>query len=88
MALAVERSCSMLVSLDSPASAKEVKSALEGSDMNLKIEMLKKAIAMSLSGEAIPGLFICMIRYVLPSEDHTVQRLLLLYLVRPVMQRP
>lgn len=28
-------------------------------------------------------LFITIVRYVLPSEDHTVQKLLLLYLVRP-----
>jgi vesicle coat complex subunit len=74
----------MIVSIDSPGNAAEIKSALQGNDIELKIDMLKKAIAMSLSGEAIPGLFICMIRYVLPSEDHTVQRLLLLYLVRTV----
>jgi vesicle coat complex subunit len=86
MALAIERSCSMIVSLDSPGNPNEIKAALEGNDIELKIEMLKKAIAMSLSGENIPGLFICMIRYVLPSEDHTVQRLLLLYLVRPMVK--
>lgn len=73
----------MIVSLDSPASASDIKSALEGNDNELKAEMLKKAIAMGLAGEQIPGLLICVIRYVLPSEDHTVQRLLLLYLVRP-----
>lgn len=72
----------MIVSLDSPGNPNEIKAALEGSDNELKVEMLKKAIAMSLSGEEIPGLFICMIRYVLPCENHTVQRLLLLYLVR------
>ena len=76
----------MIVSLDSPGSPQEIKSALEGNDLELKVEMLKKAIAMSLSGDAIPGLFICMIRYVLPSGDHTVQRLLLLYLVRTFCQ--
>jgi hypothetical protein len=83
MALAVERSCSMIVNIDSQASASEIKSALEGNDDQLKAEMLKKAIAMGLAGEQIQGLLICVIRYVLPSEDHTMQRLLLLYLVRP-----
>jgi hypothetical protein len=76
----------MIVSLDSPGNPNEIRSALEGSDNELKVEMLKKAIAMSLSGEVIPGLFICMIRYVLPCENHTVQRLLLLYLVRAYRQ--
>ena len=37
---------------------------------------------MLLNGEQIPALFITIIRYVLPSEDHTIQKLLLLYLVR------
>jgi vesicle coat complex subunit len=82
MALAVERSCSMIVHLDKPGNPNEIKAALEGNDDQLKIEMLKKAIAMSLSGEQIPGLFICLIRYALPSKNHTIQRLLLLYLVR------
>jgi coatomer subunit beta len=75
----------MIVSMDCPGSPQEIKTALEGNDMELKVDMLKKAIAMSLSGDTIPGLFICMIRYVLPSSDHTVQRLLLLYLVRALV---
>lgn len=82
MALAVERSCSMIVSLDKPSSPAEIKAALEGSDDAAKTVMLKKAIAMSLAGEQIPGLFICVIRDVLLSKDKTVQRLLLYYLVR------
>ncbi|KAH7864953.1 hypothetical protein Vadar_000345 [Vaccinium darrowii] len=32
-----------------------------------------------LNGETIPQLFITIVRYVVPSEDHTIQRLLLLY---------
>jgi vesicle coat complex subunit len=82
MALAVERSCSMIVCLDKPSTPGEIKAALEGSDDSAKTLMLKKAIAMSLAGEKIPGLFICVIRDVLLSKDKTVQRLLLYYLVR------
>ncbi|KMZ70478.1 Coatomer subunit beta [Zostera marina] len=41
---------------------------------------MKKAIMILLNGESIPHLFITIIRYVLPSEDHTIQKLLLLYL--------
>ena len=79
---AVEKSCSMLVYSDKPASAKEIKSALEGSDPLAKAEAMQNAIAMILNGEQLPALFITIVRYVLPSEDHTVQKLLLLYLVR------
>lgn len=82
MALSVERSCSMIVAVDKPCGAAEIKSALQGSDDAEKTKMLKKAIAMSLSGEQIPGLFITVIRDVLLSKDKTVQRLLLFYLVR------
>lgn len=35
---------------------------------------------------ACPQLFITIVRYVLPSEDHTVQKLLLLYLVRSLIR--
>ncbi|KAG6731013.1 hypothetical protein I3842_01G109300 [Carya illinoinensis] len=41
---------------------------------------MKKAIMLLLNGETLPQLFITIVRYVLPSEDHTVQKLLLLYL--------
>ncbi|XP_061993414.1 uncharacterized protein LOC133711282 [Rosa rugosa] len=41
---------------------------------------MKKEIMILLNGDTIPQLFFTIIRYVLPSEDHTVQKLLLLYL--------
>lgn len=72
----------MLVYSDRPASANEIKEALEGNDPEAKVEAMQKAISMLLNGEQLPALFITIVRYVLPSEDHTVQKLLLLYLVR------
>ncbi|KAF3781577.1 Coatomer subunit beta-1 [Nymphaea thermarum] len=78
----MEKSCSLLVHFDSgtPALANEIKLALEGNDVDAKIDALKKSIMMLLNGETLPQLFITIVRYVLPSEDHTVQKLLLLYL--------
>jgi len=70
----------MLVYSDKPASANEIKEALEGNDPDAKVEAMQKAITMLLNGEQLPALFITIVRYVLPSEDHTVQKLLLLYL--------
>ncbi|KAJ4800220.1 Coatomer subunit beta [Rhynchospora pubera] len=77
-----ERSCTLLVHFDkgSPAMANEIKEALEGNDIPLKIDALKKAIKLLLNGETLPQLFITVVRYVLPSEDHSIQKLLLLYL--------
>ena len=82
MAMSVERSCTFLVHFDKAASQSEVKEALEGSDAAAKVQAMQKAIMMLLNGETLPALFITIVRYVLPSEDHTIQKLLLLYLVR------
>jgi coatomer subunit beta len=82
MANATERSCTMLISSDKLASPSEIKEALEGNDAEAKVLAMKKAVMMLLNGEQLPQLFITIVRYVLPSEDHTVQKLLLLYLVR------
>ncbi|CAD5186231.1 unnamed protein product [Musa acuminata subsp. malaccensis] len=78
----MEKSCSLLIHFDkgSPAMANEIKEALEGNDVDAKVDALKKAIMLLLNGETLPQLFITIVRYVLPSEDHTVQKLLLLYL--------
>ncbi|KAE8678673.1 Coatomer subunit beta-1 [Hibiscus syriacus] len=78
----MEKSCTLLIHFDkeSPAIANEIKEALEGNDVSAKIDAMKKAIILLLNGETLPQLFITIVRYVLPSEDHTVQKLLLLYL--------
>ncbi|XP_052184061.1 coatomer subunit beta-1-like [Diospyros lotus] len=77
----MEKSCTLLVHFDkaTPALANEIKEALEGNDIPAKIDALKKAIMLLLNGETIPQLFITVVRYVVPSEDHTIQKLLLLY---------
>ncbi|KAK8582086.1 hypothetical protein V6N13_145074 [Hibiscus sabdariffa] len=78
----MEKSCTLLIHFDkgTPAIANEIKEALEGNDVAAKIDAMKKAIMLLLNGETLPQLFITIVRYVLPSEDHTVQKLLLLYL--------
>ncbi|KAI3841343.1 hypothetical protein MKW98_007824 [Papaver atlanticum] len=78
----MEKSCSLLIHFDkgTPALANEIKESLEGSDVVAKVEAMKKAVMLLLNGETLPQLFITIVRYVLPSEDHTIQKLLLLYL--------
>ncbi|KAK9099811.1 hypothetical protein Scep_023241 [Stephania cephalantha] len=78
----MEKSCSLLIHFDkgTPALANEIKEALEANDVAAKVDALKKAIMLLLNGETLPQLFITIVRYVLPSEDHTIQKLLLLYL--------
>ncbi|KAI3763408.1 hypothetical protein L1987_53866 [Smallanthus sonchifolius] len=76
----MEKTCSLLVHFDkgTPALANEIKEALEGHDDDAKIDAMKKAVMLLLNGETLPQLFITIVRYVLPSENHTVQKLLLL----------
>jgi coatomer subunit beta len=81
-AAAMEKPCSLLVHFDkgSAAMANAIKADLEGSDGAAKADAMRRAISLLLNGETLPQLFITIVRYVLPSEDHTVQKLLLLYL--------
>ena len=78
----MEKSCTLLIHFDkgTPAIANEIREALEGNDVPAKIDAMKKAVMLLLNGETLPQLFITIVRYVLPSEDHTIQKLLLLYL--------
>ncbi|KAI9084467.1 hypothetical protein K1719_033455 [Acacia pycnantha] len=78
----MEKSCTLLVRFNkgTPALANEILEALERNDDATKIDAMKKAIMLLLYGDTNPQLFIAIIRNVLPSEDHNVQRLLLLYL--------
>ncbi|GJN06333.1 hypothetical protein PR202_ga24053 [Eleusine coracana subsp. coracana] len=78
----MEKPCSLLVHFDkgSAAMANEIKADLEGSDGAAKADAMRRAISLLINGETLPQLFITIVRYVLPSEDHTVQKLLLLYL--------
>ena len=78
-----DRVSTFLVASDkAQASPNEIRLALESSDDEAKVQAMQKAIAALLNGEQLPTLFITIVRYVLPSENHMVQKLLLLYLVR------
>lgn len=80
-----ERLCTFLVAADkSGATATEIREALESSDDDAKVEAMERAISALLTGEQMPGLFMTIVRYVMPSQNHTIQKLLLLYLVRPL----
>lgn len=70
----------MLVHFDRAASMSEIKTALESGGADAKADAMKKAIAILLSGEQMPQIFITIVRFVLPSDDKYVQKLLLLYM--------
>ncbi|XP_020797844.1 coatomer subunit beta [Drosophila serrata] len=57
----------------------QLKQELEKGDTNVKIETLKKVIKLLLNGERYPGLIMTIIRFVLPVQNHTVKKLLLIF---------
>ncbi|KAM0829148.1 hypothetical protein ACQ4PT_067056 [Festuca glaucescens] len=78
----MDKPCTLMIHFKkgSAAMANVITSDLEGSDVAAKAEAMKRAVMLLLNGETLPKLFITVVRYVLPSEDHTIQKLLLLYL--------
>lgn len=51
----------------------------ENGEVRCKIEALKKVIQMILNGEKFQGLLMTVIRFVMPLQDHTIKKLLLVF---------
>lgn len=67
-------------SLDSePLNELQLRKDLETGDTNTRIEALKKTINLIISGERLPGFLMTIIRFVLPLQDHTIKKLLLIF---------
>ncbi|GFY22377.1 coatomer subunit beta [Trichonephila clavipes] len=57
----------------------QLKMDLEKGDTKTKIEALKKTIHLILNGEKFPTILMTIIRFVLPLQDHTIKKLLLIF---------
>nr|XP_050856202.1 coatomer subunit beta [Vespula vulgaris] len=82
MSTLVEQPCYTLINIPTdtePLNELQLKQDLEKGDVHTKIEALKKTIYMILSGERLPGLLMTIIRFVLPLQDHTIKKLLLIF---------
>lgn len=51
----------------------------ENGDIPVKTAALKKVIQLILNGERLPGILMTVIRFVMPLEDHTIKKLLLVF---------
>ncbi|TRY63097.1 hypothetical protein TCAL_04273 [Tigriopus californicus] len=60
-------------------SEQQLRTDLEKGDTKTKIQALKKTIQLILNGEKLPNLLMVIIRFVLPSQDHTLKKLLLIF---------
>lgn len=77
-----EQPCYTLINLPTdsePINELQLKQDLEKGEIPVKIEALKKTILLIASGERLPGLLMIIIRFVLPLQDHTIKKLLLIF---------
>ncbi|KAK0163323.1 hypothetical protein PV327_007018 [Microctonus hyperodae] len=82
MSTITEQSCYTLINIpmdSEPLNELQMKQDLEKGEIPVKIEALKKTIHMILVGERLPGLLMTIIRFVLPLQDHTIKKLLLIF---------
>ncbi|GAB6021950.1 Coatomer subunit beta [Chamberlinius hualienensis] len=77
-----EQACYTLINVPSesePPNEMQLKLDLEKGDIRMKIEALKKTIHLIINGEKMPGLLMTVIRFLLPHQDHTLKKLLLIF---------
>ncbi|RXG56140.1 Coatomer subunit beta [Armadillidium vulgare] len=78
----IEQPCYTLIHSSSDAeqpSEMQLKQDLENGDLNAKCLALKKTIQLILNGERLPNILMTVIRFVMPLEDHTIKKLLLVF---------
>uniref|UniRef100_A0A1B6E910 Clathrin/coatomer adaptor adaptin-like N-terminal domain-containing protein n=1 Tax=Clastoptera arizonana TaxID=38151 RepID=A0A1B6E910_9HEMI len=77
-----EQPCYTLINFPSDSDTPnemQLRADLEKGDTKTKIEALKKTIQMIANGERLPNLLMIIIRFVLPLQDHTIKKLLLIF---------
>ena len=60
-------------------SQQELKNALEKGSDDDKIKTLKRILILMLNGDPMPGLLMHVIRFIMPSKNKTLKKLLLVY---------
>jgi coatomer subunit beta len=74
--------CYTLLSPDDSSesvSVNDFKTQLEKGDDETKVQAMKKLIVTMLNGEPMPQLLMFVIRFVVPSKNKTLKKLLLIY---------
>jgi len=77
-----ELPCYTILSLPTDLEApneQQLKTDLEKGDNKVKVNALKKVLHLILNGDKIPGIIMTVIRFVLPSQDHMIKKLLLIF---------
>ncbi|CAH1800034.1 unnamed protein product [Owenia fusiformis] len=77
-----DQACYTLINIPSdvePPNEMQLRQDLEKGDIRTKQEALKKTIQLILNGEKMPSLLMTIIRFVMPIQDHTIKKLLLIF---------
>ena len=76
-----ERNCTLLLHYDksTPPNEEEIREQLESKNPDEKVDGLKMLISLQLQGEPMPNLLMSVIRFVVPSDNHKLKKLLLIY---------
>eukprot|EP01097_Dermamoeba_algensis_P003079 TRINITY_DN2239_c0_g1_i1.p1 TRINITY_DN2239_c0_g1~~TRINITY_DN2239_c0_g1_i1.p1 ORF type:complete len:947 (-),score=236.04 TRINITY_DN2239_c0_g1_i1:131-2971(-) len=77
----MEKPCTLLIHHEKgePPNVGQLKESLESGADQDKVSALKKTILLLLSGENLPGILMTVIRFVMPTKDHTLKKLVLLF---------
>ncbi|KAL3881649.1 hypothetical protein ACJMK2_028061 [Sinanodonta woodiana] len=77
-----DQPCYTLINIPSdaePPTEIQLRQDLEKGDVKTKTEALKKTVQLILNGEKMPSLLMTIIRFVMPLQDHTIKKLLLIF---------
>lgn len=79
---AAEQPCYTLIQAPSdfePVNEMQIKQVLEKGDVRQKAEIMKRIILHIINGERMPGILMTVIRFVMPTTDHTLKKLLQIF---------
>ncbi|VDL95455.1 unnamed protein product [Schistocephalus solidus] len=77
-----ETACYTLLSVTSDSkryTEQKIKEDLQNENVSIKCEALKELIRNIINGEKYPNILMTVIRFVMPSQDHTIKKLLHLF---------
>ncbi|KER23243.1 hypothetical protein T265_08815 [Opisthorchis viverrini] len=80
--MAGDQVCYTLIGLSPDAktySEQQLKDDLQHNSVDIKREALKEVIRLIVNGEKFPNILMTVIRFVMPSQDHMIKKLLLLF---------
>jgi coatomer subunit beta len=74
-----ERLCTFLVPKESNLTPTMIQKDLENTNEDVKVAAMKELLKLTANGEQIPKILMTVIRFVVPSRNHLLKKLCLLF---------